>query len=51
MRRKRMKRVLRGMGLVALAFILAGCATPENYSDWRWQQYNPNYRPLPGYDR
>lgn len=28
---------------------LAGCAYPEpEQSNWRWKEYNPNYRPLPG---
>ena len=35
--------------LLALALLTNGCFTPrtmEQESDWRWQQWNPEYRPL-----
>ena len=31
-----------GMGA---GLLLSGCMTPSQESDWRWQQYNPDYRP------
>ncbi|MCB1128427.1 MAG: hypothetical protein KDM81_18170 [Verrucomicrobiae bacterium] len=24
---------------------LGGCVVPENDSEWRWRQWNPDYRP------
>ncbi|MGE3310195.1 MAG: hypothetical protein AB7O66_09520 [Limisphaerales bacterium] len=27
------------------ALFLGGCASPEQSSDWRWKQFNPDYRP------
>ena len=45
--------VVKAIALIALLFFVAlfasGCITPltmEQQSDWRWQQYNPDYRPL-----
>lgn len=31
-----------GMGACLL---LSGCMSPSQESDWRWKQYNPEYRP------
>ncbi len=35
--------------LIGLALVTGGCIVPlttEQQSNWRWQQYNPEYRPL-----
>ena len=37
--------------LLALAALLAGCLSPQQESDWRWKQYNPEYQPLHPSDR
>ncbi len=31
--------------LISLSLLLTGCVSPEQESDWRWQQFNPEYRP------
>jgi len=51
MRGKSNSWALIGLVLIALAVVLAGCVSPEGYSDWQWKQYSPNYQPLPGEDR
>lgn len=33
------------LALLLLALGAAGCGTFEQQSDWRWKQYNPDYRP------
>ncbi len=40
--------VIGGISALALASLLAGCAYPAGYQEWQWQQWNPNYVPLPG---
>jgi hypothetical protein len=33
--------------LIVIALLASGCVTPltfEQESDWRWKQYNPEYR-------
>jgi hypothetical protein len=30
---------------LGLAWLLGGCASFERESDWRWKQWNPDYRP------
>lgn len=34
--------------LVGIALTLVGCAYPENYQEWQWRQYNPEWKSLPG---
>ncbi len=48
MHQTRMNLLIAAILLLALASFLAGCASPMDYSDWKWKQYNPNYQPLPG---
>jgi hypothetical protein len=45
------KRYFLGLMLTLLAFALAGCISPEGYSEWQWKQYSPNYQSLPGDQR
>jgi len=32
------------VSLALLAFLLSGCTSMEEQSDWRWKQQNPDYR-------
>ncbi|HEY5911643.1 MAG TPA: hypothetical protein VJA21_13670 [Verrucomicrobiae bacterium] len=47
MRRARAPGVVLAICL-GLASILPGCVYPEHYQEWKWKQWNPEYRPLPG---
>ncbi len=38
------------LGLIVLLAGTTGCinpASPEQMSDWRWKQWNPDYQPKP----
>ena len=37
--------------LLVLVALLTGCLSPEQQSDWNWQRYSPEYRPLHPSDR
>jgi hypothetical protein len=41
------------LAVALLALLTGGCLAPsfEQQSDWKWQQYNPNYRPPYPVDR
>ena len=30
---------------IGAGLLLPGCMSPSQESDWRWKQYNPEYRP------
>lgn len=44
-----LRRAWLGFALALLLPILASCIYPEReHSQWRWKQFSPEYRPLPG---
>lgn len=44
----KLRLLLLAIHVLALAGILAGCVASDQYSEWQWRQYNPEWRSLPG---
>ncbi len=49
MGQKGIKRRFIGMILIALASVLGGCASRQEYGEWQERQYNSHYREPSGW--